>query len=33
VLSRTRAIIEIGKIDFTKFGGDHAAGKRADKPV
>jgi DNA-binding NarL/FixJ family response regulator len=33
VLSRTRAIIEIGKIDFTKFGGDHAAGTRVDKPV
>jgi DNA-binding NarL/FixJ family response regulator len=33
VLSRTRAIIEIGKIDFTKLGGDHAAGKRAHKTV
>jgi DNA-binding NarL/FixJ family response regulator len=33
VLSRTRAIIEIAKIDFTKLGGDHTTGKRARKTV
>jgi DNA-binding NarL/FixJ family response regulator len=33
VLSRTRAIIEIGKINFTNRGGDHTAGKPAHKSV